>query len=454
MEKPWLKFYDAHVPGQMQYPEILLPQILDEAAGRFPDRIAVFFFGGKLKYGELRMQTDRFARALRGLGFKKGDPLGILLPNMPQAIISTFGALKAGGRAVFFDPLGDREELRRQLHHAGIETLVLLGLMYPRIESILPQTKIKNLIVAQVKEYLPFPKNYLFSLAAKGHGLNVRIPQRPDIRSFEDFLVGAQPESQAWAQTEGDPGDIAFIQYQNGPSGSPRGILFSHRSIIAGLYQISSWLGEMERGGEVFLSILPCHQIEGMTLGMNLPIFLAAASVHMPQFEVNRVLTTIRKHRVSVFPVAPPMVEAIGNYLLVEKKHVSSLRSCFSVGGELTDNLIKNFEKRTGRKVIGTYGPPPALTLTHAQPARGICKEGSIGLPLPETEAIIVDPSQTDKEMPVGKVGELVIRGPQLMKGFAGMPEETGQWIREGWLHTGEMARMDEDGFFYVEGKI
>jgi long-chain acyl-CoA synthetase len=454
MEKPWLKSYDPHLLGQIQFPEILLPQILDDAAARFPERIAIFFFGGKLKYGELRSQADWFARSLRGMGFKRGDPLGILLPNMPQAVIGTFGALKAGGSAVFFDPLGDPERLRRQLHHAGVETLVLLGLLYPRIEPILSQTKVRNLIVAQVKEYLPFPHNYLFSLAARGHGLNVRIPKRPDIRSFQDFLVGTQPELQGSVPAEGNPEDTAFIQYQSGPSGDPRGILFSHRSIIAGLNQISSWLGEMERGREVFLSVIPSHRIEGLTLTMSLPIFLAAASVQMPQFEVNRVLTMIRKHRVSVLPVTPPMTEAIGNYLLVEERHVSSIKACFSVGEGLTDDLAKNFERRTARKMIGTYGPMPAGMLTHAHPARGIGREGSIGLPLPGTEAMIVDPSQSDKKMPVGRVGELVIRGPQLLKGFSAMPEETRRWIREGWLHTGEMAKMDEDGFFYVVGKV
>jgi len=190
MEKPWLKFYDPHVPKHIEYPRMLLQQILDDAADHFPGKTAVFFFGGRVNYGELRAQANRFAGALKGMGFRKGDRLGLLLPNMPQTIISAFGALKAGGVAVFFDPLEEEEELERQLNDAGVETLVVLDLVLRRVDKIFPRTKLKQFIITGVKDYLPFPKDFLFSLAARGRGMTVKVAKKPNIHLFKDFLLG------------------------------------------------------------------------------------------------------------------------------------------------------------------------------------------------------------------------------------------------------------------------
>ncbi|MCX5907281.1 MAG: AMP-binding protein, partial [Deltaproteobacteria bacterium] len=238
--KPWIKHYDPHVPPNIEYPPVPLTRILDDTADHFPEALAVFFFGGKIRYGTLRTEANQFAAALQGMGFKKGERLGILLPNMPQAIISTFGALKAGGTAVFFDPLADKEELRQQIHHAGIETLVVLDLVLPRVDPVFGQSKLKNFIICRVKDYLPFTQNSLFSLAARGKGLNIKVAKKPNIHLFREFLARVPPNSSVPAGGEGGSEEVAVIQYTSGPAGGPQGSMFSHKNLIAGIHQISA----------------------------------------------------------------------------------------------------------------------------------------------------------------------------------------------------------------------
>ena len=454
MENPWLKFYDPHVPKHIEYPGMLLQQILDDAADHFPRKTAVFFFGGRVNYGELRAQANRFAGALKGKGFRKGDRLGLLLPNMPQTIISAFGALKAGGVAVFFDPLEEEEELERQFNDAGVETLVVLDLVLRRVDKVFPRTKLKQFIIAGVKDYLPFPKDFLFSLAARGRGMTVKVAKKPNIHLFKDFLLGTSAAPSSLEASSNSPEDEAFILYTSGTSGPPKGVVLRHKNLVANLLQAATWIGEVEKGKEVFLSILPSHQAFGMTLAMNLPIYLAGMSIHLPQFEMGQVLSAVRKHRPSFFPASPPMIESLSTYPEITKYGVSSIKTCWSVGKPLGEEDLQNFERKVGRKVSEAYGLTEASALTHANPLYGKRKAGSIGLPLPDTDAKIVDPMNGAKELPAGGVGELIIRGPQVMKGYWNLPGETSRALREGWLHTGDLARMDEDGFFYITGKL
>ncbi len=453
MEKPWLKFYDPAVPANLQYPDMLLPQVLNDAADQFPEKVGLFFFGGKLKYGELRSHADQFANALRSIGFRKGDRVGIILPNMPQAIISAFGVLKAGGVAVFFDPRGEEEELQRQINDSGVEIAVVFGLILPRIDPIFSRTKLKQFIIAEVRDYLPFPRNFFFDLAAKGHGLHVRIAKKPNIHLFREFLLKGQGGS--LEQDGSSPDEAAVILYTSGTSGSPHGVLLTHRNLVANLLQTSAWVGNLEKGKEIFLSILPFHQTFGMTLAMNLPIYLAATAVHQPQFEINQVLSLIKKSRPTLFPASPAMIESLSNYPFdLNKFKISGMKIFWSTGGPLEGEIMQNLERRVGRKVCEAYGLTEASPFTHANPIQGTRKAGSIGIPLPDTEAKIVDIESGEKEMPAGEPGELVVKGPQVMKGYWNQPEETARALRQGWLHTGDLARMDEDGFFYTTGKL
>lgn len=454
MEKPWLKFYDPHVPRNLKYPDILLQQILDDAADHFPEKTAAFFFGGKVKYRELRAHANQFANALRGIGFRKGDRLGILLANMPQTIVSTFGALKAGGVPVFFDPLAQEEELQRQLNDAEVETLVALDLVLRRVDPIFTKTKLKQFVITGVKDYLPFPRDFLFNLAAKGRGIQVKLARKPNIHLFKEFLLRGQSDSSTADKVPGSREEVAFILYTSGTSGLPKGVLLTHKNLVANIMQASAWIGELEKGKEIFLSIPPFHQAYGMTMGMNLPIFSAAMSIHLPQFEIIQVLSTFKKHRPSFFPAQPTMIERLSTNPDIAKHKVSSVKICWSIGEPLPEEVLQTFERKVGRKVNEAYGLTEASPLTHANPILGKRKIGSIGIPLPDTDAKIVDVANGEREMPVGEAGELIVKGPQVMKGYWNRPEESSRALRQGWLHTGDMARMDEDGYFYITGKI
>ena len=454
MERPWLKFYEPHVPHPLEYPEVLFPKILDDAADQFPGRAAVFFFGGKIQYGPLRAQANQFANALKEIGFGKGDRLGLLLANMPQSIISAFGAMKAGGAAVFFDPLAGEEELQRQFNDAKVEILVALDLILPRVDKIFSRTGLKQFIITGVKDFLPFPKDFLFSLAAKGRGMNVKVASKPNIKLFKEFLISGQPGSPAWEGSPPDPKEVAAIQYTSGTSGPSKGVLLTHKNLMANVLQVSAWIGSLEKGGETFLSVPAFHQAYGMTMGMNLPIYLAAMTIHLPRFETLQVLSAVKKHHPSFFPALPSMIETLSSYPNAAEYKISSIQNWWSMGAALTEEVLQKFERKTGKRVCEGYGLTEASPLTHANPLNGKQKAGSVGIPLPDTDARIVDPASGEKEMPVGEVGELIVKGPQVMKGYWNKPEETAKVLRQGWLYTGDMARMDEDGYFYITGKI
>jgi long-chain acyl-CoA synthetase len=454
MERPWLKFYNPHAPRNLEIPDIPVYRILEDTADRFPKRPAIYFFGAKMNYEELRNQMNLFTQALVNSGFQKGERLGMLLANMPQGVIGAFGAMKAGVTPVFFDPLIENEEIHRQLNDSRVETVVILDIILPRVAKVFPQTRVKKFIVASVKEYLPFPRNFFFSLAAKGRGLNVNIPRQANFFSFKQMIQNTllDPSSQAGASIGGSA--EAVIQYTSGAEGSPKGVVLTHRNLVANAMQAASWMGEGEKGKESFLSILPFHHAYGMTLGMNLPILRGAASVHFPRFETGQALANIHKQKITFFPASPPMVEALATYPLVSRKRVSSLKSCWAVGGAISEETIKGFERNMAARLIPFYGLTEASPLTHGAPVLGKRKEGSVGIPLPNTDARIVDPQDPAREKPVGEEGELIIRGPQVMKGYWKNPEGTAKALPEGWLHTGDLARMDEEGYFYILRKL
>jgi long-chain acyl-CoA synthetase len=454
MERPWLTFYDSHVPKALEYPPVLLPHLLDEAAGRFPDQVGVFFFGGKVRYRDLKTRTDQFANALGEIGVKRGGRLGLLMPNMPQTIISAFGAMKAGVLVFFFDPLLEEDELRRQINESGVETVVVLDLLLRRIDPIFPQTRLKNFVIAGVKDFLPFPRNIFFSLAARGRGIHVRLAQKPNIYPFREFLQKGRPDPPTTEGSPLSPEDAAVVQYTSGKTGPPKGVILTHKNLVANILQVSAWFNHLKKGREVFFSILPGHQALGMTLAVNLPIYLAAGSIHQPRFDAIQFLNTVKAQKPSAFPAQPAMIESLVWNPTLTKYGISSIQTYWSVGPSLPPEVLENYEGKTGRRIIEGYGLTEASPLTHMNPLLGDRKPRSMGIPLPDTDARIVEPKDGKTEMPAGKTGELIIRGPQVMKRYWNQPEETARALREGWLHTGDLAWMDEDGFFYFVDKM
>jgi long-chain acyl-CoA synthetase len=453
MERPWTRFYDGHVSPHLEYPLKLLPQILDNAAKRSPEKLAIFFFGGKLTYRALQGHVDRFAGALTQVGFRRGDPLGIILPNMPQTVVSAYGALKAGGVVFLFDPLAAQEELERQLEEAKVETLVVLDLVLPRLEPLLPRMHLRGLIVTGVKDFLPPLRGFLFNLAARGKGMKVKVARRANLCPFPDFLRIGRPDQVSPEEEKGKPEDTAVVLYTRGMSGPPAGVRLTHQNLMASLYQTAAWAGQPEKEGEAFLSVLPFHHSFGFTLSMSLPLFLGAGSIYLPRFELEQVLSAAKSHPLSFFPAFPSMIERLATYPDLAKFKIPAIKNFWSIGDALEEEAQRNFERRTGRKVMTGYGLSETCAFTHANPAAGPEKPGSIGIPLPDTDAKIVRPDQPEQDLPAGEVGELIVRGPQVMKGYWKSSGKATAGLRENWLHTGDLARMDEDGFFYIQGR-
>jgi len=454
MERPWLKFYDSHVPKTLPYPPILLPQVLDNAADQFPERVGVFFFGGKVRYRALSGYANQFARSLGEIGLKRGGRLGLLMPNMPQTIISAYGAMKAGVLVFPFDPLLEEEELRRQINESGVETVVVLDLLLRRIDPLFAQTRLKNFIIAGVKDFLPFPRNVFFSLAARGRGIQVKLAQKPNIYPLREFLQKGGADRPILGGDSLRPDDVAVVQYTSGKSGCPKGVLLTHKNLVANILQVSSWFNSLKRGEELFFSILPFHQALGMTLGVNLPIYLGAGSIHQPRFDPIQFLNSVKAQQPTAFPAQPNMIESLVWNPTLAKYKISSIHTCWSIGPSLSQEILEHYEKKTGRRVNEGYGLAEAAPLTHLNPFLGSRRPKSMGIPLPDTDARIVDPGDGETELPAGKTGELLIRGPQVMKGYWNRPGDTERALRGGWLHTGDLAWMDEDGFFYYVDKM
>jgi long-chain acyl-CoA synthetase len=330
----------------------------------------------------------------------------------------------------------------------------VLDLLLRRIDPLFAQTRLKNFIIAGVKDFLPFPRNLLFTLAARGRGIHVKLAQKPNIYSFPEFIQKGRPGQPA---VEGDPlspDDAAVVEYTSGKSGPPKGVLLTHKNLVANVLQVFSWFDHWQKGKENFFSILPCHQALGMTLAVNLPIYLAAGSVHQPRFDPIQFLNTVKAQKPSAFPAVPSMVEALVSNPTLDRYKISAIQAFWSIGPSLAQEVLENFEKKTGRRVNEGYGLTEAAPLTHLHPFLGNRKPKSMGIPLPDTDAKIVDAQDGKTELEPGKTGELLIRGPQVMKGYWNRPEDTALALRDGWLHTGDLAWMDEDGFFYYVDKM
>jgi len=446
MEKPWLKHYDPGVPTSIEYPAVPLFHFLEEAARQFPNVPATIFFNNKLTYGQLDALVNRFANALIGLGVKKGDRVALYMPNCPQFLIGYFGILKAGGVVVATNPLYAEREVEFQLNDAGVETVLVLSRFYGLLKKVQPRTRIKNVIVTNIKEYFPPVLRLLFTLAKeKKEGHHAEI--QPGDSTLNQFLANA-PATKPNVPVA--PDDIALFQYTGGTTGTSKGAISTHAALVANTLQIRAWLGKYKMGGECYMGALPLFHVYGMVACMNSAISTASSIVLVPQFKVDEVLPLINKYKPSLFPGVPTMYVAINNHPEVGKYDLRSIRACISGAAPLPVSVKLKFEEISGGKLVEGYGLSEAPTATHCNPLNGVNKPGSIGLPLPDVECKIMDIETGEKEMPVGEIGELCIRAPQVMKGYWNKPEETARALRNGWLYTGDIAKMDEEGYFYI----
>ncbi|WP_126428023.1 long-chain-fatty-acid--CoA ligase [Brevibacillus marinus] len=445
--KPWIASYPVEVPATLEYPRVPLTHFLEQSAREFPNHHALYFMGKRISYAELLSLSYRFAQALRKRGVQKGDRVAIMLPNSPQAVISYYGALFAGAVVVQTNPLYTERELVHQLSDSGAEVLVTLDLLYPRVMNVKAATALRRVIVTGLGEYLPFFKRLLFPLVQRKQGPPPQVVYGNGVEAFAALLADGEP---APVNIAIDPErDLALLQYTGGTTGVAKGVMLSHRNLVANAVQTLAIIYKLKRGQEKILGALPLFHVYGMTTVMNLGIQLAAEIVLIPRFEVKQILKTIDRVKPTLFPGAPTMYIALINHPDLKHYDLSSIEACVSGSAPLPLEVQQRFEELTGGRLVEGYGLTESSPVTHSNPLWGHRVNGSIGLPWPDTDCRIVDPV-TGEELPQGAVGELAVKGPQVMLGYWKRPEETAAVLKDGWLLTGDMAYMDEKGYFYI----
>lgn len=454
MERPWFKFYDEGVPRHIDYPQVPVHYFLEESARKYPDRACTIFKGAVITYREMNELTDRLAAGLAALGVKKGDRVGLFMPNTPQFVIAYFAILKAGGVVVATNPLYTPREIIHQVNDAGIEYMVVMSNYYRRIKEVQAKTRIKRLVVTNIKETLPPVLRLLFTLTQEKKG-GFRVTLQDDDVWMWDLIAQHRPEERP--QIEITPDDVALFQYTGGTTGLSKGAVVLHRNVVANALQIRYWMPNLEEGKEVLLMAIPLFHVYGMVAGMHFAMATGSSLVMIPDpRDLKEILTSIQKYRCSIFPGVPTLYNAINNHPDVQagKYDLSSIKACISGSAPLLRETKEKFEALTGGKVFEGYGLSEAPTATHCNPLLGENRTGSIGLPLPDVDAKIVSLDDGETELPPGEVGELIIHGPQVAKGYHNMPTETANTFRqrngEVWLYTGDIAYMDEDGYFYI----
>jgi long-chain acyl-CoA synthetase len=446
MQRPWLKCYESGIPQSLEYPDHPLTTFLKKSSERYPDFPAMIFYGKGVTFRELEEMTDRFAAGLSRMGVKKGDRVAIMLPNIPQCVIAFYGALKVGAVLVMTNPLYVERELEFQLNDSGAETLITLDLFHPMAQKVRPKSPLKRIVITRVNAYLPTVLKLLYPIKAKLKKEWVPIEFSPPFHRFSDV---AEEDPAGFSPSPSSYDEVALLQYTGGTTGTPKGVMLSQRNLVANTIQAGTWIG-VRQGEDRVMSVLPFFHAYGLTACLNVSVAFSATMVLLPRFVTKDVLTAVHRYRPTIFPGVQAMYVAINNFPDVKKFDLSSIRACISGAGPLHVEVQEKFESLTGGKVVEGYGLTEASPVTHANPINGKRKKGSIGLPFPDTDAKIVDPETGVKELPVGESGELLVRGPQVMKGYWQRLDETEAVLQNGWLRTGDMARMDEEGYFYI----
>jgi long-chain acyl-CoA synthetase len=448
-ERPWLDHYDTGVPYTLGLPAVPMHRLLRSAARRFPLHPAIRFQGNLITYRRLNRDSSRFANFLRSLGLQAGDRVLLLLPNLPQTIIAYYGTLKAGATVVFTTPLAQPDELVRQVRDSGARVLVTLTRRVETALAVQRETQLEHVVLTNLKDYLPLPQRLLFTLrreARQGDRPPAHLPPKVYLLSRELYRHGPHAP-----EVEVKTSDVAVLQYTSGTTSTPKGVMLSHSNLVANALQTRHWLPRLKEGREVILSVLPFSHAYGMTVAMNVPIALAATMIVVPSFATEDVLQTIRRYRPTLFPGVPTMFMALNSFPGIRRFGLASMKACISGAAPLPVEVQEAFEKLTRARLIEGYGQTEATTVTHANPLEGTRKVGSVGLPLPSTEACVLDLANPRRTVAPGQIGEIAVRGPQVMLGYWNDPETTRSVItHEGWLLTGDVGRMDEDGYFEV----
>jgi len=455
--RPWIRFYEQGVPAHLDIPDYPLTWLLDQAVKNYPGHTALIYYGTKISYAQLSTLANRFAVALQKLGIQQGDRVAIALPNIPQYPIAFYGALRAGAVAVPTNPLYTGREMQHQLADSGARFIVMMDEFYPTVRSVRAETALENVILTSPADYLPpllhtlYPLSQLRAKRQEPHLTNKELHEDKTLHSMSEMLVPHTKKGielfNLPALSSGD--DLAVLQYTGGTTGLSKGAMLTHRNLLANAMQTRNWTPQVRDAAEVSLCVAPFFHSYGLTVGMNLSILAAATMVLLPRFKSADVLKAIRQYRPTLFPGIPTMYLAIMREAGKHTEQLSSIKFCISGAAPLPAKIQHDFEEATHGRLVEGYGLSEAAPVTHCNPLTDNCRNGSIGLPLPDVDSAILD-QVTGKPLPTGEIGEIAVKGPNIMKGYWNRKDETEATFTNGWMHTGDLGKMDEDGFFYV----
>ena len=448
-QKPWLSQYPPEIPATLNLQEATVQNYLKQTAEKFPEKTAIHFMGKELTYKQVYNYAKKLAAYLQSLGIEKGDRVAIMLPNTPQSIISYYAILMAGGIVVQTNPLYMERELEYQMKDSGAKAIITLDILFPRVSKVISNTDLENVIVTAIKDYLPFPKNLVYPfIQKKQYGIIVNVKHEGQNHLFTEIMK--QPAGQIKEYDFDFEEDLALLQYTGGTTGFPKGVMLTHKNLVANAAMCNAWLYKCKPGEETVLGILPFFHVYGMTAVLILSVMQGSKMVLLPKFDPETTLKTIQKQKPTLFPGAPTIYIGLLNHPDLKKYDLSSIDSCISGSAPLPAEVQEQFEEVTGGKLVEGYGLTESSPVTHANFLWDKKRvKGSIGVPWPETDSVILS-METGEPLPPGEIGEIAVKGPQVMKGYWNRPEETEQVLRDGWLLTGDLGYMDEEGYFYI----
>jgi len=444
-ERIWHKSYVPQVPPEITIEEILMADILTRTATTYPKRTALLFMGKEISYAELDRLVNRCANALLDLGVKSGDRVALLMPNIPQIVIAYYGAWRMGAVPVPCNPLYTDRELEHQFNDSGSTVLITLDLLAPRMMALKPKTKIKTIITAHINDYLPFPKKQLFPKLKKG--MYFPYEPAPDYYQFLDILKPASPE---YTGPKPDLDDLALIPYTGGTTGLSKGVVITHRNITAVTQITQAWYFDVRETPEKELAVFPFFHMAGFTAVMNICIINGWTDILLPRPEPQAVMDMILKYKPTVIPAVPTIYVGLLELEEFKKHSYPYVKGFFSGAAPLPLETITALKEATGADIVEAYGMTESTTIITMTPWRGKLKAGSVGPPICNTDLRIVDLETGKKDMPLGEEGEVIFKGPQMLQGYYNMPEETDNSIRDGWFYTGDIGKLDEDGYLYI----
>lgn len=445
--RPWLAHYPEYVPRELVIPDLPVPGLLQESARRWPSRTALIFHGRRWSYSTLWTLSGHVAGNLARAGARPGDKWALQLPNCPAYPAAFFGALRAGLQVVQVSPLYLGQDLERVLADSGAVGLVTLDVLYPNLRAVRSKLpRLAHVYVAHLAEFYPAWLRPFVGLTLRRRGLSTQMPPSAEARPWPELLAPADPP-----RISIDPArTVAVYQYTGGTTGIPKAAMLSHRNLVANALQCRAWFALQPLGTAVTLASVPFFHVYGLTVALTYPISAGSTIVLQLRPEVPEILKLIRKHHPSEFPAVPALYAAIAAHPKLPTRAIRSIQVCVSGSAPLPAEVARRFEALTGGYLVEGYGLSEASPVTHCNPIRGQRKPGSIGLPLPLTEHRVVDLDGGSTVLPTGATGELAVRGPQVMLGYDGHPEETAAALRDGWLLTGDIATLDADGYAFI----